>query len=146
MFKLFSELDLFSALVTFLACLLWNLAYGILVGVAVQLVFILYSIARPKVDIEEKKVLIGIHRFENFQIWLLEFMLTYFLLWRKSSFCTKSHWIITIWTYKHRLWKLLLIYKRNNSEFIFSKLKPIWIKFQSIQTERNWIYNDHFYL
>jgi MFS superfamily sulfate permease-like transporter len=53
---LFSELDLFSALVTFLACLLWNLAYGILVGVAVQLVFILYSIARPKVDIEEKKV------------------------------------------------------------------------------------------
>jgi solute carrier family 26 (sodium-independent sulfate anion transporter), member 11 len=43
--------------VTFLACLLWNLAYGILVGVGVQLVFILYSIARPKVQIEEKKVI-----------------------------------------------------------------------------------------
>ena len=51
-----SELDLISAVVTFLAGLLWNLAYGILVGVGVQLVFVLYSIARPKVSIEERKV------------------------------------------------------------------------------------------
>jgi MFS superfamily sulfate permease-like transporter len=45
-----------AALITFFACLLWNLAYGILVGVSVQLFFILYNIARPKVDIQEKKV------------------------------------------------------------------------------------------
>ena len=51
-----SELDFISAVVTFLAGLLWNLAYGILVGVGVQLVFVLYSIARPKVAIEERKV------------------------------------------------------------------------------------------
>ena len=31
-------------------------AYGILVGVGIQLLFILYSIARPRVDVEEKKV------------------------------------------------------------------------------------------
>ncbi|XP_046393933.1 sodium-independent sulfate anion transporter-like [Ischnura elegans] len=44
--------DLLSALVTFVACLLIGVEYGILVGIAVDMSFLLYSNARPKVLVE----------------------------------------------------------------------------------------------
>ena len=49
-------MDLFIALLTFGCCLFWALEYGILVGVGVQLLIILYNTARPKVNIERLQV------------------------------------------------------------------------------------------
>ena len=43
-------------MVTFLCCLIWKLEYGIIVGAAVQCVFILYNSARPNIRIETYKV------------------------------------------------------------------------------------------
>ncbi|TRY69381.1 hypothetical protein TCAL_07206 [Tigriopus californicus] len=44
--------DLFCALVTFLCCLFWALEYGILVGVAIQILIVLYNTARPALTVE----------------------------------------------------------------------------------------------
>ncbi|XP_071444571.1 sodium-independent sulfate anion transporter-like [Hetaerina americana] len=44
--------DLFSAIVTFVACLLIGVEYGILVGIVVDVSFLLYTNARPKVSID----------------------------------------------------------------------------------------------
>jgi sodium-independent sulfate anion transporter 11 len=52
----FSELDLIPGFATFFACLFWALEYGILVGVGVQIMFVLYNIARPTVKVFAKKV------------------------------------------------------------------------------------------
>ena len=46
------RIDLIPAFTTFFCCLFWALEYGILVGVGVQIVFILYNAARPSVVIE----------------------------------------------------------------------------------------------
>ena len=51
-----TELDLIPGFATFFACLFWALEYGILIGVAVQLIFVLYFVARPTVQVVPKKV------------------------------------------------------------------------------------------
>jgi len=50
------RVDLIPAFVTFFLCLFWALEYGILIGVGVQTVFILYNAARPSVVIEIQKL------------------------------------------------------------------------------------------
>ncbi|XP_072385633.1 sodium-independent sulfate anion transporter isoform X1 [Diabrotica undecimpunctata] len=47
------KLDLIPLTTTLVCCLLINLEYGILIGIAVNIVFVLYSSARPKIEIEE---------------------------------------------------------------------------------------------
>ncbi|XP_071743295.1 sodium-independent sulfate anion transporter isoform X2 [Lepeophtheirus salmonis] len=46
------KIDLLSTFVTFFCCLFWALEFGILIGVGVSLLLLLYSSARPKVDVE----------------------------------------------------------------------------------------------
>jgi len=53
------ELDFIAMTVTFLSGLFWNLAYGILVGIGVQLIFVLFKVARPRVEVTEKNVSIA---------------------------------------------------------------------------------------
>ncbi|XP_039482922.1 sodium-independent sulfate anion transporter isoform X2 [Drosophila santomea] len=48
--------DLFPFLVTVLTCMFWSLEYGILCGIAANMVYILYSSARPHVDIKLEKI------------------------------------------------------------------------------------------
>ncbi|KAL7737536.1 hypothetical protein ACLKA6_007661 [Drosophila palustris] len=48
--------DLFPFLVTIVTCLFWSLEYGILCGIAANLVYILYSSARPQVQITLEKI------------------------------------------------------------------------------------------
>nr|XP_023026089.1 sodium-independent sulfate anion transporter-like [Leptinotarsa decemlineata] len=47
------KMDLIPLTVTLLCCLLINLEYGILIGIATNILFVLYSSARPKIEIEE---------------------------------------------------------------------------------------------
>lgn len=51
-FICFAETDLIPLLVTILAALLISLEYGIIGGIATNLVFILYSSARPKIVVD----------------------------------------------------------------------------------------------
>ena len=51
-----SEVDLIPGFATFFACLFWALEYGILIGVGVQILFVLYNIARPSVKVYTKRV------------------------------------------------------------------------------------------
>ncbi|XP_068084369.1 sodium-independent sulfate anion transporter [Anabrus simplex] len=51
------KLDLFFMIVAFFSCLLWSLEYGFLIGIAVNMLYILYDAARPKVNIRELKIL-----------------------------------------------------------------------------------------
>ncbi|XP_074040482.1 sodium-independent sulfate anion transporter isoform X1 [Leptinotarsa decemlineata] len=46
------KLDLMLALITFIACLVLALEIGILVGIGINLLFILYHAARPKITVE----------------------------------------------------------------------------------------------
>ncbi|KAH8376132.1 hypothetical protein KR200_000765, partial [Drosophila serrata] len=48
--------DLFPFTVTLITCMFWSLEYGILCGIAANMVYILYSSARPQVDINLVKV------------------------------------------------------------------------------------------
>lgn len=50
------KIDFIPFLVTLLCCLFWSLEYGILCGVAVNLVFVLYASARPKITISVQKI------------------------------------------------------------------------------------------
>ena len=50
----FAEIDLIPAFATFLTCLFWALEYGIMVGVGIQVLVILYHAARPKVHVEHR--------------------------------------------------------------------------------------------
>lgn len=52
-----SETDLIPLFATFFACLFIGLEYGILIGVATNLLFVLYPSARPPVKIEERKII-----------------------------------------------------------------------------------------
>ena len=55
-FVLFSETDLIPAFATFFCCLFWALEWGILVGVGIQIVLILYHVARPGVNVDLRKL------------------------------------------------------------------------------------------
>lgn len=46
-------MDLIPLTATLLCCLLISLEYGILIGIATNITFILYTSARPKIEIEE---------------------------------------------------------------------------------------------
>ncbi|KAH8250743.1 hypothetical protein KR038_006988, partial [Drosophila bunnanda] len=48
--------DLFPFTVTLITCMFWSLEYGILCGIGANMVYILYSSARPQVDIKLEKV------------------------------------------------------------------------------------------
>ncbi|XP_016976171.1 sodium-independent sulfate anion transporter [Drosophila rhopaloa] len=48
--------DLFPFVVTIITCMFWSLEYGILCGIAANMVYILYSSARPHVDIKLEKI------------------------------------------------------------------------------------------
>jgi len=50
------KLDLIPAFVTFFCCLFWALEFGILVGVGIQVFFILYNSARPSIVIETQQL------------------------------------------------------------------------------------------
>lgn len=54
--SLFIELDLIPLTATILSALLLNLEYGILIGLASNMIFLLYTSARPKLNIEETSV------------------------------------------------------------------------------------------
>ncbi|KAJ3644902.1 hypothetical protein Zmor_022601 [Zophobas morio] len=49
------KLDMVPFLVTFLCCIFISLEYGILIGIGVNLLFVLYGSARPKFDIVKEK-------------------------------------------------------------------------------------------
>jgi sodium-independent sulfate anion transporter 11 len=49
-----SESDLFCAFVTFCCCLFWALEWGILVGVGVHIIFVMWDTARPKLDVQRE--------------------------------------------------------------------------------------------
>jgi sodium-independent sulfate anion transporter 11 len=51
-----SGIDLIPMAVTFIACLGIGLDYGMLLGIGVNLMFILYSSARPKVQVRNLAV------------------------------------------------------------------------------------------
>jgi len=53
-FYIFSEIDLIPAFATFFTCLFWALEWGILIGVGIQILVILYHAARPKVNVEHR--------------------------------------------------------------------------------------------
>lgn len=58
-FLYYLELDLIPLVVTLVSCLWIGLEYGILIGLAVNIVFVLYSSARPKISIERNKLSCG---------------------------------------------------------------------------------------
>lgn len=53
-----SESDLIPGLGTFIACLVVQLEIGILCGVGLNIIFILYHAARPKISVEKLTVII----------------------------------------------------------------------------------------
>lgn len=57
---LFLESDLIPGLATFFACLILPLEIGVLIGIGLNLVSILYHAARPKLLIEVHKVRVAI--------------------------------------------------------------------------------------
>lgn len=52
----FTESDLILCFATFIACLVLPLEYGIIVGVGINLLFILYHAARPEITVERLTV------------------------------------------------------------------------------------------
>ena len=50
------KIDLIPAFATFFCCLFWGLEYGILVGVGIQILLILYHAARPGVKVDVKSL------------------------------------------------------------------------------------------
>lgn len=53
----FTESDLIPGLGTFIACLVLQLEIGILCGIGINILFILYHAARPKISVEKLKVI-----------------------------------------------------------------------------------------
>ncbi len=49
-----AESDLFCSFVTFVCCLFWALEWGILVGVGVHVIFVMYDTARPKLKVDRE--------------------------------------------------------------------------------------------
>lgn len=60
-FFVFLELDLIPGVGTFVLCLTLPIELGILTGVVVNIIFILYHAARPKFSVEMLKVSIAEH-------------------------------------------------------------------------------------
>ena len=54
-----SKKDLIPMFVTFLFCLIVGVEYGILLGVGINLMFLLYPSARPTIHVDKCKVSIG---------------------------------------------------------------------------------------
>jgi MFS superfamily sulfate permease-like transporter len=54
--NIISEVDLIPMAVTFIAGLVLGLDYGMLIGIGVNLMFILYNSARPKVQVRNLTV------------------------------------------------------------------------------------------
>lgn len=52
--------DLIPTFATFILCLAIGVEYGILVGVAINVIFLLYPSARPNITVEKKIVSISI--------------------------------------------------------------------------------------
>lgn len=48
----FTETDLIPGMAAFVACLVMPLEIGILAGICINIIFILYHAARPKISIE----------------------------------------------------------------------------------------------
>ncbi|XP_017790276.1 PREDICTED: sodium-independent sulfate anion transporter-like [Habropoda laboriosa] len=57
----FTESDLIPGLGTFIACLVLQLEIGILCGIGINILFILYHAARPKISVEKLTTRHGIH-------------------------------------------------------------------------------------
>lgn len=55
-FGVVTEIDLVPAFATFLCSLLIRLEVGIVVGIAVNVIILLYTLARPRVRVEKRKV------------------------------------------------------------------------------------------
>ena len=55
-FNIVLEMDLIPMAVTFIACLGIGLDYGMLLGIGINLMFILYTAARPKVRVHNLTV------------------------------------------------------------------------------------------
>ena len=55
---LIAESDLIPGIGTFIACLVLQLEVGIAFGVGINVLFILYHAARPKISVEKLKVII----------------------------------------------------------------------------------------
>ena len=55
-FNIVLELDLIPLAVTFIACLGIGLDYGMLIGIGINAMFILYNSARPKVRVRNLTV------------------------------------------------------------------------------------------
>lgn len=53
-----SESDLIPGVGTFIACLVLQLEIGILCGIGINILFILYHAARPKITVEKLKVIV----------------------------------------------------------------------------------------
>ncbi len=54
--NIFAESDLIPGIATFIACLILPLEIGIITGIGLNLISILYHAARPKISIEIHKV------------------------------------------------------------------------------------------
>lgn len=50
------ETDLIPGLAAFIACLVLPLELGIMIGIGINVIFILYHAARPKISIEQNSV------------------------------------------------------------------------------------------
>lgn len=52
----YADIDMVPLLITFLACIFMGLEYGILIGVLINVLFVLYTTARPKIGITVQMV------------------------------------------------------------------------------------------
>lgn len=50
------EIDLIPAFATFLCSLLIRLEVGIVVGIAINVIILLYTLARPRIPVEKRQV------------------------------------------------------------------------------------------
>lgn len=53
------EIDLIPALATFVSCLFIRLELGIVIGISINVLFLLYASARPSVRVEKERVSFG---------------------------------------------------------------------------------------
>lgn len=75
----FLETDLIPACATFLSCLFLRLEIGIVIGIGINVIFLLYASARPSVHVE--KVTVSDSIFLSLQTRLTVFFSDYFRLW-----------------------------------------------------------------
>lgn len=87
-----SEIDLIPAFATFLCSLLIRLEVGIVVGIAINVIILLYTLARPSVHVEKQqvskhyklsKVIISYLRLKLLRIRYTFFIIIWYLMIRK---------------------------------------------------------------